>query len=625
MHLKHSATRPPGGSQEESSRSSKPEPQQRGAAQEDSRAEPFDMGIYTKSSARKAEYDSVDEILAMYTERDDVDQTRAGSDSSNFDAGKVKTEISDNVEKMLGKGILKTEAFERLEARAAEHKRGRTKATGQERRRIETAEQAEKERRRAERRCRKAEEAERRRKSFKETELRQGLSEEGCKELAEKLERHRLQVAEAEASAVAEEEKRHPQRFLKENRGRERRGTKRNSSRPLGLIIGERRSWSREKEAGRKSDDVGHTTDEQRTTSGESRNVHKELYVTDTVERPDLEHEPRDQETAEMRGQRKEKKAEDRHMLQINVNQRWSPRRDVVDGALISRMIATELASYERDFELLHRRVIRLERKMNEEQREREKALSSQHVVHNVKTDAEGLPMSVGTRRADNPDRTHDQPYDPPIKGVSMMTVFAALCHIRSWISVYQALGQHYTLPMIFFAITVCIINDFHDLYCVQENLWYAKEPEPTAFTMTFRHMVTYTAWITLIPWLGPMCAGLMVLSLRAAEWIFSNSVEEDWWYSIFRPGNVHRSFLEKKTGGCQSLILMGFNIDLTEASLLSLWNWMLEVLGYVLTYIAFFSGDSWSSRTLALAVAFFIRSSFFPQLQTLEEGQAIL
>jgi len=546
-----------------------------------------------------------------------ADQAEA-LNTSNFqrDTFKIRSDISNNVEKMLVKEHLGEPESARLEAQLAEHERKKAKA--------------------AEMRNLKLKEA-------AKAGLEELLGTEGLDTLVARLEK---ESRRARGRVALRAERRIPRKMSAEEKAANRRGAKRNKSREMGLIIGERRSWTKEKEE-LKSDGI------ERITIDQFQNLNEDVKATKTLFIIDEQYKQRYEMMAEER--RQAAKRPQQSLPRISREQSGAREADY-KKELESRREASRL-----DPQAIARRMESLEQKVKNQEdlavsvraaettqlnraatqllhakAARSKGCqcflekSEEVTLAEEQSKAENENTSEKAAEATKPGTPHSQIfqiflniYTHVTKRVQCIILGTISCYSLLWFSVYCSLSRHCSLMPRIAMVAVCVLKDLWGLYFNQHKFWLSEEPQLLALTMTSWRMVGYVAWVVLTLCCGPIPAATVVCLLPQIDREISCILRRCWGYRCPGPREIQGPFPEKANNP-GSARLMSFDINMNHAYLLKFWNMMIQGLGYASSYIVLFSQDSWFSKSLALVVAICIRSRCCPQLQAVKDGELV-
>ena len=649
--IRYGVIRPPHAPEESPLPGAKPP---RTAESWDLRNDLIDMAAYTKAVSGRLECDSIDETLRgqigdrgtkdsdeVRKRREKLSQRLAAkracaleAKSPQFDAATVRSGISDNVEKILRKEVLGSEAAARLEARFAEQERLKAEAAGG------------------------REKMRGQKKDMGSAVPRMLLGEAFDWSMANPEEQSH-QRADGGTGASAEAQCRHPQRISAEEKKAARRGAKRSKSRDVGLIIGERRSWTenkgKERESGHKKyrsipipryQDLHPDAPGTGYCEGGNRGAH-----TVGKQETKLESQTAHRHMLSVRKHEEEEKSENIYGKLMTISKFRNLHPNVqsthfCDGPCHHKPWCSKRSKIRRHKSEGSRTPLCLER--DEEPRAGE--------AKKVEFSGEATPIKPRIpRRHDRshprlavslrePSKKHPSPHTglqvvkvtnshkPPrqlfhteaIAGISTVISLILLCNSVSWASAFWTLRREMSLMPSTLIVAGCILQDLAHLYRKRHHFWYSEEPEVFATAVASHQTSSYFAWIILMSWCGGFGAAAAVWLVPIVDRVLSRVYQKFSWYQGPKIHMVEGPFPEKDAGNYRSVRVRSFDINLGYAYILNLWNRATEALGYVLIYLALFSQDSWLSKLLALTAAIFIRSSFCPQPEAVQKGRTV-
>ena len=346
MNYKQNAGEPSAGTHPQESRSNQEFQERQLSDQIEFEADLWNSMPSIKPKALKRKRGSLSQIFGLYGEHDGMVEGEAEGSRGGFDATKVRSNISNTVDKMLGKGGRVTgtspdhstmSAVEYARGRDEEMARGRgwIEMTEHERRVAETARQVQIEKWRAEAQV-KSGSGDEEMRNWVYTEV-EPSDVPDSELILEKIAEVRLRLAQLEVQLTAVEEKEPAERAIKEDRRHEKR---------LGLIVGERESWGKEKEVVPMCDGTGHL---------ESMERMADEIISDTLFSDTLFQ----QANAKMEGQ------QDRRSME---RQEYQEREDLANVCECVKMLNRRMNIVEQ------RMMVRVREKEKEKEKEEESA-----------------------------------------------------------------------------------------------------------------------------------------------------------------------------------------------------------------------------------------------------------
>ena len=545
-------------------------------AQEDLGAEPFNAAEHTQPGRRKVIYDAVGEVLTgdvgdrklldsdgVRTRRTTLSRQQEKIENARLLAGSSYQRgaafiTNEMVERQLRRQLLRARTALRLEARL----------TVQHCLKKEAAKRAEQEKKQAAR-----------------VEILRTLGQDEYYWLLSEFEERNLEDAEARARIPAEAERRHPQKMSAEEKRAARKGVKRNKSRQMGLIVGEKQSWSKVKVGesndgnnDRRADMTWQGLCKDANTGGATcsgKEDHRRFKLSE------MQSQSRNglPSSHAHKGQTRLAKAED---------MRGMPVEDIKNTFRRSLGRPTE-------------EITTLDCRIG--------------------------PRKKTTQNIDavQPDGTSIEIDDPwASEFVSEILLLTVSCFGLSWSSIYSATGRYLPAIQSVLTVAVCVLKDFLTTFWVR-RCHFRHSELPGAFAADFvsSHILGYLAWTTLMSSCGPARAAIAVWLMPIYDCAAGKILTHNWSQALQRPA-IEGPFPAKKAYDVHAVRLQSFNVNLALVYRFTLWTRMIEIAGYCLTYLALFSQDSYPSRILAITAAAFIRSRFCFMPQSVREGQLI-
>ena len=210
------------------------------------------------------------------------------------------------------------------------------------------------------------------------------------------------------------------------------------------------------------------------------------------------------------------------------------------------------------------------------------------------------------------------------VKRVSGIVLLILVCYILSWTITLDALSHELSLSTTITTMVGCMLNDLACLFINRHQLWYGEVPEAFTFAMITYRMASYSAWTILMSRCGPFYAAVVVWLVPLVERGTRRLLRRYGYRQGGKIRYVQGPFPRGTINKVGVVRLASFNVGLMNTYTSSDRNRTIEILGYALTYIAFFSQDSDFSKLLALAVAMFVRSDLLPQPQVVKQGRMV-
>ena len=157
--------------------------------------------------------------------------------------------------------------------------------------------------------------------------------------------------------------------------------------------------------------------------------------------------------------------------------------------------------------------------------------------------------------------------------------------------------------------------------------------------TQVCPNVVRYQLLIAMARGFGPACAITLVRFvpdltnvMQRILWIWrcTGTKEEPLAQISFqrycRPDTAYIKgpFPNDSNENCQSAILDSFDVKIRSRLFAVVWDMLVEIVQYASFYVVLFSGDSWLSKIMALAFAYFVGSKYCPRPRTVDESRSV-
>ena len=571
MHVKHSATGPP--TLPSHACSQQVGQDQRRAGQKDLRADWFNRTEFTQSERGEVVCNPTSEdVTGNFEDRDfwDLDEARIRRIEQSLQQEKMENAkiLADNRyqgsttlmrsekgERELRRALLGARAAARLEARLAMQHRLKKEA---------------------------AERAMEGKKQAARAEILRALGEDEHHWLPSEVDEQNVEDNEARAKNPADAKRRHPRKMSADEKLAARKGVKRNKSRQMGLIAGEKRSWSKAK-AG---DTDGSNID--LPPSKESKGLRKEANTrlggcSDKGNHGHIKHS--EMQRLSLYGLRSSHTRMGRCRLMKVESMRDLPEEVVEDVVRL-------------EFERPPKRFNPFECKIG----------TQNEATRQIK------PVRPGNTSIENQNPRADEDFPEEMRVI-------ASCYIMLWATVYSALSLHMSPLHSIATMATCTLRDFIIIWVNRHRLRHHGLLEMFAVDFVSSRIINYLAWIVSMSISGPAKATAVVWFMSSCTYAVGEILTHKWCQVLQKP-TIECRLLAKKAEDVHPIRLESSEIDLTHVYLITLWQRMIEIAGYFLTYLALFSEDSYPSRILAITVAAFIRSEFYSMPPSVREGQ---
>ena len=244
-------------------------------------------------------------------------------------------------------------------------------------------------------------------------------------------------------------------------------------------------------------------------------------------------------------------------------------------------------------------------------------------------SDAGTAPLTNSEEKMEKIDNNHDaRIVQEPIKVILWILFTYSLLWLGTVLLLPRYIGP---LPA-FVMITVNAATDLHDLFRRRVAFWNTEVPWILGEDLIIKVVVRSQALVFLTCQCSPLCAVDLVCLLPFLAELFGPAVSDIYGEdfrcrSIFKivcSGNreeVQGPFPYRSVNDSQIVKLASFQVDLKNIRYLKIWLGLVKIIRYVLLYIVSYSKDSLLSKTIALAVAFFLGSELCPRPQIVDRG----
>lgn len=183
------------------------------------------------------------------------------------------------------------------------------------------------------------------------------------------------------------------------------------------------------------------------------------------------------------------------------------------------------------------------------------------------------------------------------------------------------------------------IAMDMSGLYQCMNVIRYDEDLNFYTGTLVLQHFVRYYSLVFMAEHLGPACAISLVQFIPELTnvmqricwfWRCTGTKEEPLAQISFqrycRPdvAYIQGPFPNNSNNNGQSAILHSFDVNSESWSHAVAWDMLLETVQHASCYVVLFSGDSWLSRTMALAFAYFVGSKYCPRPRTADDARSV-
>ena len=183
------------------------------------------------------------------------------------------------------------------------------------------------------------------------------------------------------------------------------------------------------------------------------------------------------------------------------------------------------------------------------------------------------------------------------------------------------------------------IVTEASAIYLRISEFWFIEGPELYIGALLILSFVRNLSLIIMTTHYGLACATTLVWLIpelnnvmQRISWIWrcTGTKEEPMDQISFRrycrPGiaYIHGPFPYRPNKDFGSAILHSFDVKSWSWCYAVVWDMLVEVVRHVSFYVALFSGDSWPSRTMASAFAYFVASEHCPRPHVVDHARSV-
>lgn len=241
----------------------------------------------------------------------------------------------------------------------------------------------------------------------------------------------------------------------------------------------------------------------------------------------------------------------------------------------------------------------------------------------------------------DQPCNSLGQPPKPRIVEETPAEIFLSvmLQYALFWLRLLWMLPR-YTQPILAYVIAgTYIVTEVSILYLRISEFWYIECPELCIGALVLPNFVRFLSLIFMTIHYGPTCATTLVWLIpeltnvmQRISWFWrctgtkEKPMDQISFQRYCRPGiaYIQGPFPSRPNKDCRSAILDTFDVKSRSCYYAVVWDMLVEVVRHVSFYVALFSGDSWPSRTMALAFAYFVGSNYCPRPLAVDHARSV-
>lgn len=229
-------------------------------------------------------------------------------------------------------------------------------------------------------------------------------------------------------------------------------------------------------------------------------------------------------------------------------------------------------------------------------------------------------------------------PHTFVIQRTSVIILNIVLINAFLWLDLFVMLPRYIYPTPAYVIAGACVVKDVFKSYLRINQSRFIVSSGSYSDALVLQRMVRYQALIFITKYCGPTRAMMLVWLIplvtnviQGIFWLWRWPAMEEYMNRVlfqryYKPhiAYIQGPFPQRSIKSCQSAGLHHFDVKSRSWHHAIIWDLLIEAVRYVSHDVTLFSGDSWPSKAVALALAYFLRSRYCPRPAAVKHARSV-